>query len=443
MFYLPDSENLYKKVFWLCRLRWFAVAGILLSTIIAKFLLNLQLNFNVLFLIAGLLSLSNVGHIIFLRTVLPKRNIRSILKIRNNLNIQIISDFMFLTLLLHFSGGIENPFIIFYIFHMIISSILLSKRWTYIHTTVGILLFASLATTEFFGIIPHFSINKYISLLIQNDPPYLFSSLVIFTASSYLVVYITSSLSGKLRAVEHKLNAAYNDLLEKDQIKNEYVKRLTHDIKGHISAVKSNLEVVYKHFVAPLDPVNQEYVEKAYHRTQLMSNFIYDLLSLTNMRLNNKFDKEQVDIIEILNNALNSNKPYANSKSITFTLDFNILNPQFLGLKSSLEEVINNLVQNAIKYTPDGGKVTLQAFSDDKNFNFWVTDTGFGIPETDLPFIFDEFYRASNVKNAIKEGTGLGLSLVKAIVERHNGTILVESTINKGTKFTVNLPHVE
>ena len=244
MFYLPDSENLHKKAFWLCRLRWYAVAGILFATAIAEFCLNMKLNLFVLLLIAGLLSISNLTYILFLRTLLHKRDTKSIIKIRNNVNIQIISDFIFLTLLLHFSGGIENPFIIFYIFHMVISSILLSKKWTYINTTIGILLFASLATIEFFGILPHYSINKYISLLIQNDPSYLFSALVIFTFTSYLVVYITSSLSGKLRAVEDKLHEAYSDLLEKDQIKNEYVKRLTHDIKGHISAVKSNLEVV-------------------------------------------------------------------------------------------------------------------------------------------------------------------------------------------------------
>ena len=79
--------------------------------------------------------------------------------------------------------------------------------------------------------------------------------------------------------------------------------------------------------------------------------------------------------------------------------------------------------------------------SDDQNFSIVVTDTGCGIPEADLPFIFDEFYRASNIKNTVKDGTGLGLSLVKAIIDRHHGTIQAESSLNKGSKFTVNLPH--
>jgi len=311
MGYFPDSKNLYKKVFWLCRLRWFAIVGILLTTLIAKYFLFLQLNYFALLLIAGLLLLSNLTYILFLRAYLRKRDEKRDIIIRNNINIQILFDLLFLTLLLHFSGGIENPFIIFFIFHMIISSILLSKMWTYIHATTGIILFASLAITESLGILPHYSINKFISLLVYNDLPYLFSALLVFAATSYLVVYITSSLSGQLRAVEQKLKTVNVELIEKDKIRNEYVQRLTHDIKGHVAAIYSNLEVVYKHFVAPIDPKNHEFVEKAYNRTQVINDLIFDLLVLTSMRLNNKFEKEQIDIIKTLNNTFNSFKALA------------------------------------------------------------------------------------------------------------------------------------
>jgi signal transduction histidine kinase len=248
-------------------------------------------------------------------------------------------------------------------------------------------------------------------------------------------------LSGKLRKVEQKLKEANLDLLDKDNIKNEYVKRVTHDIKGHVGAIKSNLEVVHKHFVAPIDPRNAEFIEKAYNRTQKISEFIYDLLALTNMRLNNKFDKEPIDLNELLSNVVISNHTFAESKRINFTNEFVITNQYYSGIRSSIEEVINNLVQNAIKYTPEGGTVDLQVYSDDIEFRIIVLDSGFGIPEDDLPHIFEEFFRASNIKNEIKDGTGLGLSLVKAIIDRHLGTIQVESNVGRGSRFTVNLPH--
>ncbi len=442
MINIPDSENLTRKAFWLCRLRWFAAVGILISTTITMFFINLQLNFPVLFLIAGLLILSNILNILFLRSFRSKRDDKNILKVRNNINFQIVSDFIFLTVLLHFSGGIENPFIIFYIFHMVISSILLEKKCTYIHTSIGIILFASLAITEYFGVIQHHSINKYISSLIENDPIYLLFALLIFAATSYLVVYITSSLSGKLRTAEQKLKNANMDLLEKDQIKNEYVKRLTHDIKGHIAAIQSNIEVVKNEYAAPIDSVNLEYINKAYSRTLKLNEFIYDLLSLTNMRLNNKYDKQTIDIHQLLSNTINSNQAFAESKNILLSLKANISNPFYSGIRQSIEEVINNLLQNAIKYTHEGGKVQMQAISDEKTFSIVVTDTGYGIPENELAHIFDEFFRASNIKDTIKDGTGLGLSLVKAIVDRHSGKIYAESTIGKGSTFTVILPHL-
>ncbi len=441
MIYHLDSENLSKKVFWLCILRWFAVVGIVIATLITKFFLDLNINFFVLFLIAGLLFLSNIIYILFLRPFLSEGDQKSILTVQKNINFQIFFDFIFLTLLLHFSGGIENPFIIFYIFHMIISSILLSRKWTYIHSTIGIFLFASLAVSEYLGIMPHYSINKYLSSLIENDPYYLFSALVIFIITAYLVVYITTFLAGRLRIVEQKLKAANSDLTEKDKIKNEYVIRVTHDIKGHIAAIKSNLEVVNKQLIAPVDIQNLKFIDKAYNRTQKLNEFIYDLLTLTNMRLNNKFDKEPIDILKVLTSVAKSNKPFAVAKHITFTKEFDITTPFFSGIESSIEEVISNLVQNAIKYTPENGSVMLKASSDIHEFIVTVSDTGYGIPEADIPFIFDEFFRASNIKSAIKDGTGLGLSLVKAIVDRHKGTIHAESEVGVGSKFVVRFPH--
>lgn len=288
---------------------------------------------------------------------------------------------------------------------------------------------------------PHYSINKYLSSLIENDPYYLFSALVIFIITAYLVVYITTFLAGRLRIVEQKLKAANSDLTEKDKIKNEYVIRVTHDIKGHIAAIKSNLEVVNKQLIAPVDIQNLKFIDKAYNRTQKLNEFIYDLLTLTNMRLNNKFDKEPIDILKVLTSVAKSNKPFAVAKHITFTKEFDITTPFFSGIESSIEEVISNLVQNAIKYTPENGSVMLKASSDIHEFIVTVSDTGYGIPEADIPFIFDEFFRASNIKSAIKDGTGLGLSLVKAIVDRHKGTIHAESEVGVGSKFVVRFPH--
>ncbi len=443
MTYLPNSILLIKKALWLCKIRWFAAGGVLFTVLLSKLFLKLQLNYSNLLLIAALLFISNLIHILYLNSLKNQSEDKNFIRVKTNVNFQIFSDFIFLTVLLHFSGGIENPFVIFFIFHMIISSILLSKKLTYIHTTIGILLITSLAVTEYLGILPHYSINKYLYSLIQENPQFIFAALLIFTVTSYLLVYFTSTLSGKLIKFESKLKLANRDLLEKDKIKNEYVIRVTHNIKGHIAAITSNLEVVYKQIIAPLDPGNMVFVEKAYNRANKMIEFIYDLLALTHMKLNHKLNKEQMDVVQILNSVINTNRTHAESKNILLTTEFKIINPLFYGMKTSIEEMINNLIQNAIKYTPEGHKVHLQVFSDEKDFKITVEDSGCGIPEDELPFIFDEFYRASNIRNSIKDGTGLGLSLVRTIVTNHQGNISVESEIKKGSKFIVILPHIK
>ena len=105
-----------------------------------------------------------------------------------------------------------------------------------------------------------------------------------------------------------------------------------------------------------------------------------------------------------------------------------------------MHQLFRNLIGNAIKYSPQGGRITLAAKVEKGNIQVDVQDTGFGIPAADLPFIFDRFYRVRSGKNSEMEGNGLGLAIVKSIVEQHGGQISVESEVDKGTCFTFTLP---
>ena len=113
---------------------------------------------------------------------------------------------------------------------------------------------------------------------------------------------------------------------------------------------------------------------------------------------------------------------------------------QILGNEFSINEMISNLLLNAIKYTPEGKSVRLEAKNQDDFVQIEISDTGIGIPENELGNVFEEFFRASNARKREKDGTGLGLSIVKQIIERHGGKISVQSQEGQGTKFTVVLP---
>jgi signal transduction histidine kinase len=123
--------------------------------------------------------------------------------------------------------------------------------------------------------------------------------------------------------------------------------------------------------------------------------------------------------------------------------NIDLIEDNIFGNPLSIEEVITNLLFNAIKYTAQNGKVEINAKNEKGCVLVEIIDTGIGIPEEELPKVFDEFYRATNAKKIEKDGTGLGLSIVKQIIERHNGKIWVDSKEGIGTKFNFTMPKTD
>lgn len=442
MVYLePVHHQLLRRANWLVKIRYFAALGVILGATIAKKVLVLDVNSSSLYWGAALLVFINLIYYFFIRIMRRQDKSKQIRYSYIHINVQIIIDDLILTFLLHYSGGIENPFIVFYIFHIVIGSIFLSKKNSYVLTTYAIILFFMLTFLEFNGIIAHRTLNASLSNMISENPAYLFASLIVFVMATYLVNYLSSDISHQLKVQEKRLRTANHDLNMKDQIKNEYVQRVTHDIKGHLAAIQSSLSVVDQQIVAPLDEGNAKFVKQAYDRTKKLIQFVKDLLHLTNMRLSNKFETEIFQIAETVDKALETVIINAENKNIQIVKIVEKNVSEMEGARFSIEEVISNLMLNAVKYTPEGGTVGINVSQDEVFTTFEISDTGVGIPEEEIPHIFEEFFRASNVKTVEKDGSGLGLSLVKQIVERHHGNIVVRSKLGKGTTFTVAIPN--
>jgi signal transduction histidine kinase len=342
--------------------------------------------------------------------------------------------------MLHFSGGIENPCVIFFIFHMVISSILLSTKESYLQATLAVGLITLLALLEYKNLIPHYCLSGFIMRDLHGDGFHIAGGLFIFTMTLYMIVYMTGSVATQLRQQEEAFRQANIQLEQKDRLKDEYVSRVTHDIKGHLAAIQSCLEIVDNQTVGSLNDKQKEFVQRAYRRTSKLAEFVRTLLKLTRMRLSDKFDREAFSLSETVDSAVVSVTTRANSKSITLSHSFEPIVDKVYGNQFSIEEMIVNLLLNAIKYTPAGGTVTLNIVDQQNDILVEIVDTGIGIPENELEFVFDEFYRASNARKTERDGTGLGLSIVKQIVKRHYGEIWVESKLGEGTKFAFTLP---
>jgi len=150
--------------------------------------------------------------------------------------------------------------------------------------------------------------------------------------------------------------------------------------------------------------------------------------------------KEPLTLAEIIPRVIDMMEADARQKNIHIEFSPGVNVPTIQGDRNSMEGIFTNLISNAIKYTLDGGKITISLDDDDGFLKVSVADTGIGIKSEDLPRIFDKFYRVKSTETRQIIGTGLGLSIVKSIVDAHMGTISVESTEGKGTTFCVLLP---
>ena len=216
--------------------------------------------------------------------------------------------------------------------------------------------------------------------------------------------------------------------------------RVTHDIKGHLAAIKGFLGIVEDKEVEQLDSHKADLVHRAYARAVKLTDFVKKLLRLTQMRLSNILEMDTFSLNDTLRNAVSTVKAKAEDKSITLKCNIESSVGRIVGNQFSIEEMVTNLLLNAVKYTPANGTVGVSA-EDRKDCIFvQITDTGIGVPIDEQSKIFDEFYRADNAKTVERDGTGLGLSIVKHIVERHGGEIRVQSKESSGTTFTVRLP---
>jgi signal transduction histidine kinase len=262
----------------------------------------------------------------------------------------------------------------------------------------------------------------------------------VFTVTLYLVVYMTTSISVQLRTQQSELEKANARLREQDKVKNEYVLRVTHDIKGHLAAIESCVEVVANGMLGPLNEKQKDMVERAYRRTTKCMAFVTGLLKLTRMKLSGRLDMECFSLRTCLMNSLASVQSRAQAKSITLHHEIDPAVDEVRGEAVLIEETLTNMLFNAVKYTPDGGKAAVEVRQDGSFVCVKITDTGIGIPEADLPRIFEEFYRAENARAVERDGTGLGLAFAKQVIERHGGHIWAENNPGGGSLFAFTLP---
>ncbi len=222
--------------------------------------------------------------------------------------------------------------------------------------------------------------------------------------------------------------------------RNEFLGNVSHELRTPIFAIQLSLETLIDGAIKD-DSVNMDFLKKALSHTYRLSELSSDLISISRFETGVKLSKRYIEINGLINEVINSLKDIALSKNLKVDFSEKVKDSERVFCDAdTMKQVMTNLIDNSIKYTPSGGVITVSTRPVDKAVEISVSDSGMGIPESDLPRIFERFYRVEKNRSREMGGSGLGLSIVKHILELHNTKIKVESKIGEGTRFYFTLP---
>ncbi len=236
--------------------------------------------------------------------------------------------------------------------------------------------------------------------------------------------------------------AAISDITKQQKLDNSrkaFVANVSHELRTPLTNIKSYAETMLD---SDLDPETTEsFLQVINSEADRMTRLVRDLLVLSQLdHANTGLKPEEVDISQLVSETVNTMRIEAQNRQLTLTYVPGSATDNIMADPDRIRQVIVNILSNAIKYTPAHGNVTVLCGQQEKNVYIKISDTGIGIPEKDLPMLFERFYRVDKARSREMGGTGLGLAIAKEMVEAHNGSITVDSEYGKGTTVTIYLP---
>ena len=300
------------------------------------------------------------------------------------------------------------------------------------------------------------ALNQNILELLKIEEEYELRELI--TQSPELMIY-SQNLNGEYISLRVRfalirresgfisgLVAVLHDTTEQEKEERErrlFVSNVSHELRTPLTSVKSYLEALDEG--ALTEPVAPDFIKVSLDETNRMMRMVTDLLHLS--RIDNETSHLDVELINFtafitfILNRFDKMRSQDEEKKYEFVIDYPI-NSVWIEIDTDkMTQVIDNILNNAIKYSPDGGKITVSMKTTDDQMILSISDQGLGIPKQDLPKIFDRFYRVDRARSRAQGGTGLGLAIAKEIIKQHKGFIWAKSEYGKGSTFTIVLPY--
>ncbi len=362
--------------------------------------------------------------------------------------LQMILDLVMLTFLVYYTGGINSPLSLFYIFHMIIGSLILPGYLIYSICFTIIITYGFIIVLQKFNIIFNYTIhNLYSATMPEHTWSYILVNFCFFSVMMLISVFLANKIAKQLYLREQELYESIRKLEELETEKQNYIIGIVHELKSPIVAAQSLVELILNNFVGPVSDEVRERLVRVKKRTEDSLNMINNILRISKLKLLRITTIEEIDIEELVNSVSEKVTEVIVNKNIDYKLVDDRINKKPLkGDRVLLELALSNLLNNAIKYTNNNGKIVLKLENDDDNAIIKICDNGIGIPQNELEKVKNQFYRATNIKNKGYEGTGMGLSLVNEIVNKMNGNFNIVSPSeigdekNTGTCVIISIP---
>lgn len=351
-------------------------------------------------------------------------------------------DYVALTVIIWFLGGIRSPFVAFYLFHIIIASVLLPLRTAVISAVTAAAMLIGLALAELTGLLPP---RLPAGAVIDSGPADGRSVATILVVNIFLfglTTVLVTSLAHMLRHGEQQLLDQADKLERLNAQRRDLLHLTLHNLQSPVAAAGMLLRNLGNGLCGPLTAQQSEQLERSLYRLDSISGFIRDLGVLARLESDDiATHTEPIDLADLIDSVVAEYSEPAKTRMHTVTIECRG-GPVAIGIPRLVREALVNYISNAIKYTPDGGAIRVEASADKGRVRVAVTDNGIGIPPEKHGRVFSEFVRFApkDPRLGRVDGTGLGLSIVKKSIEFQSGSVGFTSQPGRGSTFWLELP---
>lgn len=440
--------ELNRRFLWFVLLR-FGVAGALVAVGLTKEYLIPAIGITSfsLFLVAGILLLLNIFYWFYYEWAITYHEFPENAKlVAQNVQIQIILDFLILGYLVYECGGIESPLVYFFLFHNTLSCLFFRRRISILHTLLSIAIILTIFLLTAFGVIPerHFidPALSGITVFPHRFAAYYLAGVVsLYLAAWYLISTITESL----RAQERELQEKIQELIDLAHEKTRYLLVTTHELKAPFAAIQSYVNVALAGYAGELPEKIKDILLKIHARCEMLVQMLTDMIRLANTTSLKERRYElvtsRVDLSEVVASVLPRFRDVAAKKKVSFDTGDLPFTQHFIEADSEqIEILLGNIIGNAVSYSYPETKINIAVEEEEHLVRIRVSDEGIGIKKEHMEKVFLEHFRAERAVDMNPNSTGLGLTIARQIMDIHHGRIWIESELGQETTVFMEFP---